>query len=146
MRDLTKSVLTFPWALSMFGVQQVTKLMAPPSEDRMAGTAAAFDAVTKATEQQLDGWFKQTYQVGNTVQRGLVDLMMLRPPTIDSSAIMRMAAEMQSGAMFQVMVKYGMPPIGWLDSFLVSRQDGPAVLQEFADKLYIITLVTQVHS
>lgn len=147
MRDLTKSVLTLPWAISMFGVQQVANLVsAPPSADRMAGAARAFDAVSDATSRQLDGWLKQTYQVGNGVQRTLVDLLMMRTPDIDSSALMRMAAEMQSGAMFQTIVKYGMPPVGWLDSFLVARKDAPAVVQEFANKLHIITLVTQVHS
>jgi hypothetical protein len=145
MRDLTKSVLTFPWAISMFGMQQMANLMSPGTEGRVAGTAAAFDAVTQATEQQLDGWLKQTYTVGHGVQNGLVDLMMGRPPAIDSSTLMRMAAEMQSGALFQLMIKYGMPPVAWLDSFLVTRRDSPAVLQEFSNKLYIIQLVTQVH-
>ena len=147
VRELTKSVLTLPWAISMFGVQQVTNLVAAPdSADRLAGAAKAFDVVSDATAQQLDGWRKQTYQVGNAVQRTLIDLMMLRAPEIDSSALMRMAAEMQSGPMFQALVKYGLPPVGWLDSFLVARQDAPAVGQEFANKLYVITLVTQVHS
>jgi hypothetical protein len=146
MRELTKSVLTLPWAISMFGVQQITNLVAPPSAGRMNGAAKAFDAVSDATSQQLDGWLKQTYQVGNGVQRTIVDLMMLRAPDIDSSALMRMAAEMQGQPMFQAMVKYGMPPVGWLDSFLVNRKDAPAVAQEFANKLHIITLVTQVHS
>src|SRR5262245_48082655 len=146
MRDLTKSVMTLPWAISMFGVQQVANLMsAPPSADRIAGAAKAFDAVSDATARQLDGWLKQTYQVGNGMQNGLVDLMMLRPPSIDQSTLMRMAAEMQSGAMFQAIVKYGMPPVGWLDSLLVARKDAPAVAQEFTNKLTIITLVTQVH-
>src|SRR5215213_11339442 len=108
MRDLTKSVLTLPWAISMFGVQQIANLVsAPPSADRIAGAAKAFDAVSDATSRQLDGWLKQTYQVGNGVQRTLVDLMMLRAPDIDSSALMRMAAEMQQGPMFQAVVKYG---------------------------------------
>src|SRR3990170_4077408 len=99
VRDLTKSVLTLPWAISMFGVQQIANLVAaPPSRDRMSGAAKAFDAVSDATAQQLDGWLKQTYEVGNGVQRTLVDLMMLRTPSIDSSTLMRMAAEMQSGA------------------------------------------------
>ncbi len=146
MRELTKKVLTLPWAMSMFGVQQMANLVMPPSKGRMDGAAKAFDAVSDATSQQLEGWLKQTYQVGNGVQRTLVDLMMLRAPDIDSSALMRMAAEMQSGAMFQAVMKYGMPPVGWLDSFLVARQDAPAVGQEFANKLHIITLVTQVHS
>ena len=43
MRDLTKSALTLPWAMSMFGVQQMTNLMSPPSPDRLAVTAKAFD-------------------------------------------------------------------------------------------------------
>lgn len=145
MRELAKSVMTLPWAISMFGVQQMTNLMSPNTERRVSGAAEALDAVTHATELQLDGWLKQTYQVGAGVQNGLVDLMMGQPPTIDSSALMRMAAEMQSGALFQALMKYGMPPVAWLDSFRVSRQDGPAVLQEFSNKLYIIQLVTQVH-
>jgi hypothetical protein len=146
IRELTKKALTLPWAISMFGVQQMANLVAPPSKGRMDGAARAFDAVSDATSRELDGWLKQTYQIGNGVQRTLVDLMMLRPPDIDSSALMRMANEMQSSAMFQAVVKYGMPPVGWLDSLLVARQDAPAVGQEFANKLHIITLVTQVHS
>jgi hypothetical protein len=147
VRDLTKSALTLPWAISMFGVQQVANLMASRSStDRVAGAAKAFDVVADATVQHLDGWRRQTYQVGNAVQRTLIDLLTLHAPEVDSSALMRMAAELQSGPMFQAFVKYGLPPVGWLDSLLVSRKDAPAVAQEFANKLYVITLVTQVHS
>ena len=146
IRDLTKSAITLPWAISMFGVQQVANLVsAPPSKQGLSGAAAAFDAVSDATEHQLDGWLKQTYKVGNGVQHAVVDLMMMRTPDVDSSALMRMAAEMQSGPLFKAVMKYGMPPVGWLDSFLVPRRDSPAVQQEFANKLYIIQLVTQVH-
>jgi hypothetical protein len=130
----------------MFGIQQMANLVSPTAAQRVAGTTAAFDAVTQATERQLDGWMKQTYKVGHGVQNGLVDLMMGQPPAVDSSAIMRMAAEMQSGALFQALIKYGMPPVAWIDSFLVPRRDSAAVLQEFSNKLYIIQLVTQVHS
>lgn len=145
MRDFTKSVLTLPWAISMFGVQQMANLVSPGSGRRVEDTRAAFDAVTQATEQQLDGWMKQTYSVGHGVQNGLVDLMMGQPPTVDSSRLMRMAAEMQSAPLFQAFIKYGMPPVAWFDSFLVPRADSAAVLQEFSNKLYIIQLVTQVH-
>jgi hypothetical protein len=146
MRDFLKSALTLPWAISMFGVQQLANLAAPPSSERMADATAAFDTVTDATAQQLDGWLKQTYKVGTGVQRALVDLMMLRAPEFDQSALMHMAAEMQSGPVFQAVVKYGLPPVGWLDSFLVSRRDAPAVTQEFENKLQIIMLVTHVHA
>jgi hypothetical protein len=113
VRDLTKSALTLPWAISMFGVQQVANLMASRSStDRVAGAAKAFDVVADATVQHLDGWRRQTYQVGNAVQRTLIDLLTLHAPEVDSSALMRMAAELQSGPMFQAFVKYGRPPVG----------------------------------
>lgn len=146
MRDLVKSAMTLPWAISMFGVQQFTNLMAPPSSERMADAAAAFDEVSDVTAERLDGWLKQTYKVGTGVQHMFVDLMMLRAPEFDQSTLMHMAAEMQDGPVFQAVVKYGLPPVGWIDSFLVSRQDSPAVVQEFANKLQIIMLVTHVHA
>ena len=97
MRDLMKSALTLPWAISMFGVQQITSLAAPPSSERLADATAAFDAVSDVTAQQLDGWLKQTYKIGTGVQRLLVDLMMFRTPEFDQSTLMHMAAEMQDG-------------------------------------------------
>lgn len=147
VRELTKSALTLPWAISMFGLQQVANLVAPASGEHAGatGAAAAFDAVSDATERQLDGWLKQTYRFGNGVQHAMVDLLTLRAPDVDTSALMRMASEMQSGPFFQAVVKYGMPPVAWLDSFLVPRRDSTAVQQEFANKLEIIQLVTQVH-
>jgi hypothetical protein len=146
MRNLAKSALTFPWAISMFGVQQLSNLMSAPSGGGVADMVAALDDVTRITEQHLGGWAKQTYSVGSTVQRGLVDTLMFKPPSFDSSSLMRTMAEMQSAPLFQAMVKYAMPPVAWLDSFLVSRTDSAAVLQECANKLYIIQLVTQVHA
>jgi hypothetical protein len=145
MRNLAKSALTFPWAVSMFGVQQISNLMSSPSARSVADLTAALDDVTRATEQHLAGWAEQTYAVGSAVQRGLIDTMMLKPPSIDTSAIMRTMAEQQSTPLFQAMLDYVAPPVAWLDSLLVSRRDSPAVLQEFANKLYIIQLVTQVH-
>jgi hypothetical protein len=144
-RDFTKSILALPWTLSMFGVQQVANLVRPPSSEGLSGAASAFDSVAEAAEQQLDGWMKQTYKVGTGVQSTVVDMLMMRFPDLDSSTIMRMAAQMQSGPVFQAIVKYGMPPVGWTSSLLVPRRDAPAVQQEFANKLYIISLVTQIH-
>jgi hypothetical protein len=145
MRDLTKSSLTLPWAMSLFGVQQMANLVSP-SPKGMASATAALDNVSEVTAQQLDGWLKQTYKIGTGVQRLLVDLMMFRTPEFDQSTLMHMAAEMQDGPVFQAVVKYGLPPVGWLDSFLVSRRDAPAAVQEFENKLQIIMLVTHVHA
>lgn len=146
MRELAKSVISLPWAMSMFGVQQMTNMVAPPSGDRTGGAAAAFDAVSQAAEKQLDGWLKTTYSVGNAVQKGVIDVMMLRTPDIDPSAFMRMASEMQGTPVFQAITSYVLPPMAWLSTFMVASRDSAAVQQEFSNKLYIIQLVTAVES
>ena len=83
MRQFTKSALTLPWAITMFGVQQLSNLAAP-SGHGLEGAAAAFDAVADAAEQQLDGWVKQTYRFGSNLQQTVVDLLSMRAPAVDS--------------------------------------------------------------
>ncbi|HEX6464954.1 MAG TPA: hypothetical protein VFZ98_10885 [Vicinamibacterales bacterium] len=144
-RDLTKSALSLPWAISMFGVQQVANLVGTrPSQRGFSGAADAFDAVSDAAAEHLDGWMKQTYSISAGVQDAAVDLLMLRPPQIDSGTLMRTAADMQSG-LFDTVVRYGLPPVAWVDSFLVPRRDSTAVYQEFDNKRYIIALILRAH-
>ena len=100
--------------------------------------------MSDAAEQQFGGWMKQTYEMGDKVQRTAIDLMFLKPPSMDSSALMRMADEMKSGAFFQFAVNYMAPPMAWVDGLRVSAIDKSATQHEFANKLYIISLVTQV--
>jgi len=146
MREVAKSAVTLPWAMSMFGVQQVANLITPPAAGRTQGTAEALDAVSRAAESHLDGWLKKTYSLGDGLQRGLIDTMMLKPPQLDSSALMRMAAEMQGGTMFNLAINYMLPPLAWVSTFMNSTVDVPAVQQEFANKVYVIQLVTAVES
>jgi hypothetical protein len=146
MREVAKSVVTLPWAMSMFGVQQMANLIAPPSGGRTQGATEAFETVAKAAESHLDGWLKKTYSVGDGIQRGVIDVMTLRPPQIDSSILMRMASEMQGGALFNFGVNYMLPPVAWMSTFANASTDVPGVQQEFANKIYIITLVTAVES
>jgi hypothetical protein len=146
MREVAKSALTLPWAISMFGVQQMANLILPPVGGRTLGATVAFDAVSKAAESHLDGWLKKTYSVGDGLQRGLIDVMMLKPPQIDWSVLMRMASEMQGGALFNLGVNYVLPPVAWMSTFANSTKDVPAVQSEFANKIEIITLVTAVES
>lgn len=68
MRDLTKSILSFTWSMSLFGLAQTANLLSP----RRA--AAAFDDVTDRTEEQLGALARPLFQAGNGLQRGLVDL------------------------------------------------------------------------
>ena len=71
MRDLTKSVNRFSWALSLFGLQQLTNVMTP---GRAEESTRALDAVSNAAESQLSDAFKRGVQAGDEFQRGVVDL------------------------------------------------------------------------
>lgn len=68
MRDLTKAMLRFPWALSLFGLQQTLNLLRP------AQATEALDKVTAATAGEFDDLLKAAFRAGDNLQRGLVDL------------------------------------------------------------------------
>jgi haloalkane dehalogenase len=68
MWDFPKAVLSFSWAMSLFGVQQMANLFTPSKATK------AFDDVTQATEAELGNLFKAAFRAGDTLQRGLVDL------------------------------------------------------------------------
>src|SRR5215208_5054439 len=75
MRDLTKSALSYTWAMSLFGVQQATNLLAPP--DRREPTRKANDAffsVKQSAENQFGDLVFGAFQIGDEVQRGLTNL------------------------------------------------------------------------
>jgi hypothetical protein len=147
MRDTAKSVMSLPWAISMFGLQQIANMMMPPANGTNGkSTAAAFDAVSQAAEQHLEGWYKTTYNMGSGIQKSVIDLMMLKTPEIDPSVFMRMAEKMQGTPVMSAMTNYVLPPMAWLSTFMVAKNDTAAVQQEFANKLHIIQLVTAVES
>lgn len=77
IQDLTKSMTSFSWAMSLFGVQQMTNLLMPqsPSQPNHSATAA-FNAVTQATEEQLGQTLKGVYKAGDQLQKGVTDLTM----------------------------------------------------------------------
>lgn len=68
MRDLARSLGTFTWAMSMFGVEQMANLMSP----RRA--ADAFAAVARTTEGALGPGLRSAFQTGDRLQRSIVDL------------------------------------------------------------------------
>jgi hypothetical protein len=76
MENLTKSSISFPWALSVFGVKQlVSPLRRQAPDDAAQVSIEAFNAVTEATEQQLNTVFDVTFKVGDSLQRGMVDMV-----------------------------------------------------------------------
>jgi hypothetical protein len=82
MRDFLKSTLRFSWAMSLFGVQQLENIVSDPSQ-QTSKTATAFESVTQATEQVLNGVVKDAFKAGDRLQSGVVDAM-LGPPTSKS--------------------------------------------------------------
>lgn len=76
MENLTKSMISFPWALSLFGVKQLVRpLRRQASDDAAQASNEAFNAVTEATEHQLNTVFEVTFKVGDSLQRGMVDMV-----------------------------------------------------------------------
>lgn len=67
MRELTKSVTSFTWAMSLFGAKQMLNLAQP------AKAAAAFDSVAEATGGQLDESLRSAFEAGDRLQRSMID-------------------------------------------------------------------------
>jgi hypothetical protein len=96
LRDLTKSVLSFSWAMSLFGVEQLADTLLPqgPGQPTHRSTAA-FNEVTRATEEQLGSVLKGIFKAGDQMQRSMVDLMFgfLTLETLNPSQMMRMTSD-----------------------------------------------------
>lgn len=72
MRELTKSMTSFSWAMSLFGLRQMACLFDPRS---WGSSSSTFQAVTRCTEDQLGPTTQSLFRAGDNLQRGLVDLM-----------------------------------------------------------------------
>ncbi len=76
MRELTKSMMSYSWSMSLFGVQQMMNLLTPTSDGDPCGkTAQAFANVTDATTKALDGSLKEAFKMGDSFQKGMMDFM-----------------------------------------------------------------------
>ena len=89
MREFTKSILSFSWAMSLFGVQQTTNLLSP------AKAAKAFDSVTEATQGQFTDVLKTTFNTGDKLQRSALDMTlgMFTGEALNPNKWMRMASD-----------------------------------------------------
>lgn len=68
MRELTKSIGSFSWAMSLFGVRQMANALRP------SRATESFDSVTGATEGELGDLLRSAFQLGDRMQRGVVDM------------------------------------------------------------------------
>jgi hypothetical protein len=89
MRDFTKSIFSFSWAMSLFGVQQATNLLSPTK------AAKAFDSVAEATKGQLTDALETTFNAGDKIQQNAVDLTMgmFTGEALNPNKWMRMASD-----------------------------------------------------
>ena len=68
MREFTKSMTSYTWAMSLFGLQQMVNVFRPGK------ACESFDHVTKATEDQFGEALKATFRAGDNLQKGFVDM------------------------------------------------------------------------
>lgn len=68
MRELTKSIGSFSWAMSLFGLRQMVDVLQPERARQ------SFDQVTGATQQQLGDVLCSTFRAGDRLQRAMVDM------------------------------------------------------------------------
>ncbi len=89
MRELTKSLFSFSWVMSLFGGQQTVNLTDPGK------AARAFDAVTAAATKEFDGITSAVFQTGDRLQRQMVDVAfsVFSPTALDPSQILRTTSD-----------------------------------------------------
>ena len=76
MRDLTKAITSYTWALSVFGAQQAIGLLGLGGAGSWNRNAKALDNVTEATSNELGETMRAVFRAGDAVQRGMVDLLL----------------------------------------------------------------------
>ena len=102
MRELTKSMLSFSWALPLFGMKQMMDMAAPRDPSRPFGRVTeSFDAVTRTAQDQLEGVWTGAFRAGDRLQRGMVDLMfsVFSPDGWSPSRVMRSTSDVMQSSM-----------------------------------------------
>lgn len=76
MQEFAKSLGSFTWAMSLFGMQQITAALGATS--RRSESREAVEALQQVTRASLDhcgSTARQTFDMGDKIQRDLVDLI-----------------------------------------------------------------------
>jgi hypothetical protein len=68
MREFTKSMMSYGWAMSVFGLQQMANAFNP------SRATESFDNVTEATRDELGDALRAAFRAGDNLQRGAIDL------------------------------------------------------------------------
>jgi hypothetical protein len=101
MRELTKSMLSFSWAMPLYGMKQMLNLSMPRDMSRPFGEAAdGFNAVAGAMRERLGPTMKSLFAAGDQAQRGLVDVAFsFGFGAFDPNVWMRMGSDLMQRSM-----------------------------------------------
>lgn len=75
MRAFTKSVVSYTWSSSLFGLQQMANFLTPQGWLQTDRAAKSFERITNATTEELGSVAGSTFRFADNLQRGSVDLM-----------------------------------------------------------------------
>ena len=136
MRELTEAVIGFPWALFLFGGQQLANMLPlRPSAASPHPVEAALDTVAHAAVSQLGDLYQVAFQTGDQLQRtamdrgaGFLTLQVLHP----GQATQQMAEVLQ--------------PALNAGRLLLSPQASWTAYQELLNKIQVYFLVQDVES
>jgi len=128
MRELTRSVASFSWAMSLFGVEQMANLVSP----RRA--ANAFGAVARSAEGALGPGLRSVFQTGDRLQKAAVDLSFsmvgLGPASRCGCAAQETSAGTGTGLLSQVgglafdLIQAGVSTVYWASGTAWQQQKG----------------------
>jgi hypothetical protein len=71
LRDLAKSMMSCAWAISIFGMRQMTNLLTAPGR---AQATKAVDKLTDATTATFDDSTQTIYRAGTSIQNAVIDV------------------------------------------------------------------------
>ncbi|MEQ1825197.1 MAG: hypothetical protein ABL921_04600 [Pirellula sp.] len=75
MQQITKSLGSFTWAMSLFGLQQMTDAIgASTGKSGSNNSIEALNEVTRVSLEQCSASVRETFEVGDMIQRNMVDL------------------------------------------------------------------------
>jgi hypothetical protein len=136
MVEFTKSLLSFSWAQSLFGAQQLMNTLTVPPPGRRTGKAtAAFTSVAWATGDHLGDFLKGAYHIGDMLQQGAVDAAVnfVTRDALNPNAMLRSTAGFLRQALDFL-------------RFLAAGQDLRLAWREFTDKLQVFQWVRNVEA
>jgi hypothetical protein len=71
MREFTKSMLSYTWASSVFGMQQMLNLFATQWRGEQHPATECFNNVARCTAEQFGDTMRAVYRAGDNIQRGV---------------------------------------------------------------------------